>query len=296
MKLDRALNIEDLRRIARRRLPRVAFDYLDGGVEDEACLARNRAAFERYRLVPRYLVDVSTRDQSATLFGRTWASPFGIAPTGLAGFLRRGGDEALARAAVAANIPFVLSGSSNASIEAIARWRRSMPVQLAARSGITHDMIRRAHDAGLETLVMTSTCRCARNASATCARLRCVSQADRAAADMLLPAWLAAIARTDSALRQLGDLRRRGGARARRRRIPELAVPGAPDLAGSRTARRLWPGSWWSRILHPDDARLAAEAKPTASSCPTTAAAARRRAVALEAFPRFATRSAIGSS
>src|SRR5262245_30218842 len=76
MKIHQALNIEDLRRIARRRLPRLAFDYLDGGVEDEACLVRNRTAFDRYRLVPRYLVDVSTRDQSATLFGRTYASPF----------------------------------------------------------------------------------------------------------------------------------------------------------------------------------------------------------------------------
>ena len=158
MKVHQAVNIEDLRRIARRRLPRLAFDYIDGGVEDEACLLRNRAAFERYRLVPRYLVDIANRDQSATLFGRAYSSPFGIAPTSMAGFLHRGGDEALARAAVAANIPFVLSGSSNASIETIAAIapRHAWYQLYAARdTTITHDLIRRAHDAGLDALVVT---------------------------------------------------------------------------------------------------------------------------------------------
>ena len=80
MTVHRAVNIEDLRRIAKRRLPRSPSTYLDGGVEDEACLAATARAFERYRLVPRYLVDIATRDQSTTLFGRTYSSPFGIAP------------------------------------------------------------------------------------------------------------------------------------------------------------------------------------------------------------------------
>src|SRR6266852_7755503 len=114
MNFDQAINIEDLHRIAKRKLPKIIFDYIEGGVEDERGLARNEAAFHKHRLVPRYLVDVSKRDQSTTVFGRTYASPFGIAPTGLAGLWRHGTDLVLAEAAAQANIPFILSGSANA--------------------------------------------------------------------------------------------------------------------------------------------------------------------------------------
>ena len=62
--------------MAKRRLPRIAYDFIEGGVEDELCLARNESAFDRQRLVPRYLVDVSNRDQSVGLFDRKYASPF----------------------------------------------------------------------------------------------------------------------------------------------------------------------------------------------------------------------------
>ena len=82
MNFEQAINIEDLHRIAKRKLPRIIFDYIEGGVEDERGLARNETAFHKHRLLPRYLVDVSKRDQSATVFGRTYSSPFGISPTG----------------------------------------------------------------------------------------------------------------------------------------------------------------------------------------------------------------------
>ena len=82
MKLDQAINIEDLHRMAKRKLPKIMFDYIEGGVEDERGLERNRAAFHKHQLLPRYLVDVSVRDQSATVFGHTYSSPFGISPTG----------------------------------------------------------------------------------------------------------------------------------------------------------------------------------------------------------------------
>ena len=75
MKPADAINIEDLHRLAKRRTPRVAFDYFEGGAEDEHGLARNEAEFRRHRLVPRYLVDVSQVDQRTTLFGRSYASP-----------------------------------------------------------------------------------------------------------------------------------------------------------------------------------------------------------------------------
>src|SRR5437667_8766251 len=104
MNLDSAVNIEDLHRMAKRKLPRIIFDYIEGGVEDERGLARNEAASHKHRLLPRYLVDVSKRDQSVSVFGRTYSSPFGISPTGGVGLYRREGEVMLAEAAAAANI------------------------------------------------------------------------------------------------------------------------------------------------------------------------------------------------
>src|SRR5438309_9376181 len=115
MRIDQAVNIEDLHRMAKRRLPKIAFDFIEGGLEDERGLERNTSAFHKHQLLPRYLVDVSIRDQSATVFGRTYASPFGIAPTGGAGLFRRGADLMLAQAAPEAKIPFITSGASNPS-------------------------------------------------------------------------------------------------------------------------------------------------------------------------------------
>ena len=90
MRFDDAINIEDLHQLAKRRLPKVAFDFIEGGLEDERGLERNTAAFQKHLLLPRYLVDVSKRDQTQTIFGQTFSSPFGISPTGGAGLFRRG--------------------------------------------------------------------------------------------------------------------------------------------------------------------------------------------------------------
>ena len=80
-------------------LPKIAYDFIEGGLEGEVGIARNYDVFSEYRLVPRYCVDVTARDQSTTLFGKTYSSPVGIAPTGLIGLFRRGGDMMLAEAA-----------------------------------------------------------------------------------------------------------------------------------------------------------------------------------------------------
>src|SRR5215467_14231 len=155
MNLDSAINIEDLHRIAKRKLPKIIFDYIEGGVEDERGLARNEAAFHKHRLLPRYLVDVSKRDQTATVFGRTYASPFGISPTGGASLFRDGADLMLAEAARDANILYIMSGASNASLEAAARvapnnaWYQ---LYAAREAHVREDMIRRTADAGLSTL------------------------------------------------------------------------------------------------------------------------------------------------
>ena len=117
MRIDNAVNIEDLHRMAKRRLPKVAFDFIEGGLEDERGLERNTSGFHKHQLLPRYLVDVSVRDQSQTIFGHKFSSPFGISPTGGAGLFRRGGDLMLAEAAADANIPYIMSGASNDSME-----------------------------------------------------------------------------------------------------------------------------------------------------------------------------------
>ena len=70
MGLDHAINIDDLRKLAKRRLPKIAFDFIEGGLEDERGIARNEEAFAGFDLVPRYGIDVSACDQSTTLFGR----------------------------------------------------------------------------------------------------------------------------------------------------------------------------------------------------------------------------------
>ncbi|HEV8679657.1 MAG TPA: alpha-hydroxy acid oxidase [Stellaceae bacterium] len=158
MALNDVVNIEDLHRLAKRRPPKIAFDFIEGGVEDERGLARNAAAFSKHQLLPRYLIDVSRRDQSTTIFGRRFASPFGISPTGTAGLFRRGTDLMLASAAADANIPYIMSGASNDSIEAAARVAPNNTwYQLyAARDGrISEDLIRRVADAGLDALVLT---------------------------------------------------------------------------------------------------------------------------------------------
>src|SRR6516162_9753947 len=99
MRIDQAVNIEDLHRMAKRRLPKIAFDFIEGGLEDERGLETNTSAFHKHKLLPRYLVDVSKRDQAKSVFGQTFASPFGISPTGGAGLFRYRADLMLAEAA-----------------------------------------------------------------------------------------------------------------------------------------------------------------------------------------------------
>jgi len=153
-----AINLEDMRRLARRKLPRIAFDFIEGGADGELCLRRNREAFERYCLVPRYLRDVSTRDQSVELFGRRYASPIGISPTGLAGLFRPGADLMLAAAARQADVPFLLSSASNAAWEdaiAIAPEHVWLQMYCTRDERINDNLVQRARQAGTRVLVVS---------------------------------------------------------------------------------------------------------------------------------------------
>ena len=158
MRFSKAVNIADLREVARARLPKFVFDYIDGGAEDEIGMARNRAALDNARIVPRYLIDVSNRDQTTALFGRTYAAPIGMAPVGLANLSWPGADTILARTAAASDIPFVLSTAATTSIEDAAKAAgRNFWFQLYAPNEIAvrDDLMRRADEAGAEVLVLT---------------------------------------------------------------------------------------------------------------------------------------------
>lgn len=158
MSVTSAINYGDLARMAKRHLPKIAFDFLEGGVDAEEGIARNESAIPMRRLVPKYGIDVSSIDASATLFGQTYSQPYGIAPTGAIALFRNGGDLMLARAAKAANIPFILSGMSTATIEEVAGVAREhtwYQLYMARDRKVSWDMIKRAETAGFSTLVVT---------------------------------------------------------------------------------------------------------------------------------------------
>src|SRR5579883_2699337 len=155
----RALNIADLREIARRRVPGFAFEYVEGGAEDEATLRRNREAFAALRFVPQTLVDTSGRTLETTVFGRRSSAPLAIAPTGLNGMLHPDGDLALARAAAGFGIPYTLSTLSTTRLEDVAAkagGRLWMQLYVMKNRAIAEDIMARAAAAGYEALLFTS--------------------------------------------------------------------------------------------------------------------------------------------
>ena len=158
MHLDAAINIEDLRRLARRRLPRAIFDFFDGGAEDEVTLRANRAAFERVRLLPKVLVNVAQVDTKVRLFGTEANLPLAIGPTGGIAAGRPGADVMLARAAKAFGVPFTLSTPAGASIERLAAeaaGRRWFQLYVVRDREFREKLVARAKDAGYEALLVT---------------------------------------------------------------------------------------------------------------------------------------------
>ena len=151
------INVDEFRTLARRRLPRRIFDYVDGGAEDERGLRRNRAAFERVAFLPQRLVDVSKRDMSTHLLGQTIAAPLLIAPTGMNSLVWPNGDIALARAARRAGIPFVMSTAANISLERLAgEAGGELWYQLyVLHRDLADSLVDRAARAGYRTLVAT---------------------------------------------------------------------------------------------------------------------------------------------
>ena len=158
-KLDAALNIADLREVARRRVPGFVFEYVEGGAEDEATLRGNRAAFAALRFAPPTLLDTEGRSLRTELLGTPSNAPLAIAPTGLNGMLHPEGDIALARAAAACGVPYTLSTVSTTRLEEVASragGRLWMQLYVMKNRAIAEDLMRRAAAAGFEALLFTT--------------------------------------------------------------------------------------------------------------------------------------------
>jgi len=154
-----ALNIGDLREIARRRVPGFVFEYVEGGAEDEVTLRGNREAFERLRFVPPTLVATAGRHLRTSILGRPADAPLIVAPTGLNGLMYPDGDVTLARVAAKFGIPYTLSTVSTTRLEDVARragGRLWMQLYVLKERAIARDIMQRAGAAGYEALVFTS--------------------------------------------------------------------------------------------------------------------------------------------
>lgn len=158
MSLARALDIDDLRRAARRRLPAPMFHYIDGGSDDETTLRRNRAAFDDWRLLPECLVDVSRIDTGTTLLGCRLALPFFLAPTGMSRLFHHDKELGVARAAEKAGTLYSLSTLGTTSLEEVAATIASpklFQLYILKDRGLTLEFVERCKAARYDALCLT---------------------------------------------------------------------------------------------------------------------------------------------
>ena len=157
-RLRRAADVEDLRKIAKRRLPHGVFDYIDGAAEDERTYAANTEAFRRRTFKPRVLRDVSEIDTSTTLLGKRIPMPLVLSPTGFARIADPEGELAVARAADKVGVPFTLSTIGTRSIEEIAavnhgpKW---FQLYVFKDRGLVKELVERTKAAGYEAITLT---------------------------------------------------------------------------------------------------------------------------------------------
>ncbi len=150
--------LDELRSRAKTRIPKLAFDYLDGGAGNEANIHRNRSGFGNITLQPEYLRNVTERNQKITLFGHTYDAPIGISPIGLANLIWPNADKTLATMAKKRNIPYLLSAVGTSTIEEISdiapdhTW---FQLYIPGKDYICFDLIKRAKESGIKVLVLT---------------------------------------------------------------------------------------------------------------------------------------------
>jgi hypothetical protein len=245
MNVSRAASVEDPRRIARSRLPRAVFDFVDGAACDARSARANVEDWAPERFVPRFLRDVPAPSTATTLLGAPAAAPIAIAPAGLATLVHPDADRVLAREAAAAGLPFTLSTAAGTALERVAAvgpGRRWFQLYVFRDRSITERPIERAQAAGYEALVLTVDVpwvgkrdRDRRNGFTVPLRLSPSSALDFA----LHPRWCLGLARHGTA-RHADDAQRRARRprRALARRGGGLAVRPGPHLGGARLAPR----------------------------------------------------------
>ena len=157
-RLDHALNIEDLRKIARKKLPSPLFNYIDGGSDDESNVHGNTLAYDTVKLVPEYLLDVAEIDLATTVLGREISMPLFLAPTGMTGLFHHEGEYAVARAAAAAGTYYSLSTLGSTSIEdvaAAADGPKCFQIYVMRDRGLVREFIQRCQEAKYDSLALT---------------------------------------------------------------------------------------------------------------------------------------------
>jgi len=265
--INSAINIDDLKRVAKRRLPKIMFDFIEGGVEDEIGLSVNASAFRDVKFVPRYYVDTSKREQTAKILGLTFNSPFGIAPTGMAGAFRKDAELFLAQTANDVNIPYLMSGAANAAMEQGAKLApKNLWYQIygAHDRHFQLDLVKRAIDCGLTTITVTCDVpvssnreRNRRNGFVRPLKMTLPTILEA----MLHPAWIINYYR-DGGLPMLANWERYAQPGATPDQAADLFAKQTPDASQTwvdlEAIRAAWPGKLLVKgIMHPEDARLA---------------------------------------
>ena len=157
-RLDKALNIEDLRKIARAKLPSPLFNYIDGGSDDESNVCGNTHAYDAVKLVPEYLVDVANIDLSTKVLGREISMPLFLGPTGMTRLFHHDGETAVSKAATDAGTYYALSTVGATSIEDVAAactGPKCFQIYVMKDRGLTHEFIQRCKDAKYDSLMLT---------------------------------------------------------------------------------------------------------------------------------------------
>ena len=150
-------SVEDLRKLAKKRIPKFAFEYLDGGCNEDVNIKKNTERIRKIELKPEYLIDYKTANLKTELFGKNYDAPFGISPIGLQGLMWPKSPEILAKAAFDNNIPFILSTVTTSSIETISEITEGnawFQLYHPAEEKVTIDILKRAENAGCPVLVI----------------------------------------------------------------------------------------------------------------------------------------------
>jgi L-lactate dehydrogenase (cytochrome) len=156
--LDKVFNIEDLRKIAEKKLPKPLFNYIDGGADDETNVRGNTHAFDSVRLVPEYLVDMAKIDTTTKVLGREISMPLFLAPTGMTRLFHHDGETAVSKAAAAAGTYYSLSTVGSTSIEdvsAACSGPKCFQIYVMKDRSLTREFIQRCKDAKYDALTLT---------------------------------------------------------------------------------------------------------------------------------------------